>query len=83
MPENAFSGKSYTGGNALYLALAGQERGFGDNRWATFRQIAQAGGHVKKGEHGEKILYFDTKKMVAEEGRPRPPGPRWRWPAGL
>ena len=63
MPENAFSGKPYTGGNALYLALAGQERGFGDNRWATYRQIAQAGGHVKKGEHGEKILYFDTKKL--------------------
>ena len=63
MPENAFSGKPYTGGNALYLALAGQERGFSDNRWATFRQIAQAGGHVKKGEHGEKILYFDTKKL--------------------
>ena len=63
MPENAFSGKPYTGGNALYLALAGQERGFTDNRWATFRQIAQAGGHVQKGEHGEKILYFDTKKL--------------------
>ena len=63
MPENAFSGKSYTGGNALYLAQAGQERGFTDNRWATYRQIAQAGGHVKKGEHGEKILYFDTKKL--------------------
>lgn len=63
MPENAFSGKSYTGGNALYLAQAGHERGFTDNRWATYRQIAQAGGHVKKGEHGEKILYFDTKKL--------------------
>ena len=63
MPENAFSGKPYTGGNALYLAQAGQERGFTDNRWATYRQIAQAGGHVKKGEHGEKILYFDTKKL--------------------
>ena len=63
MPENAFSGKPYTGGNALYLALAGQERGYTDNRWATYRQIAQAGGHVKKGEHGEKILYFDTKKL--------------------
>ncbi|MDE0652214.1 MAG: zincin-like metallopeptidase domain-containing protein [bacterium] len=63
MPENAFSNKPYTGGNALYLAQAGQERGFTDNRWATYRQIAQAGGHVKKGEHGEKILYFDTKKL--------------------
>ena len=63
LPENAFSGKPYAGGNALYLALAGQDRGFGDNRWATFRQISQAGGHVQKGEHGEKILYFDTKKL--------------------
>ena len=63
MPENAFSSKPYTGGNALYLALASAERGFADNRWATYRQIAQAGGHVRKGEHGEKILYFDTKKL--------------------
>ena len=67
LPENALSGQPYRGGNALYLALTGQGRGFADNRWATYRQIAQAGGHVKKGERGEKILYFDTKKLSPQK----------------
>ncbi len=58
LPTNFATGKPYRGGNTLYLAARGQERGFSDNRWATYRQIKKAGGHVRKGERGEKILFF-------------------------
>ena len=39
-----------TGRNALYLALTGLERGYADPRWGGYRQIQEAGGHVRKGE---------------------------------
>lgn len=57
-PRHALTGVEYRGGNALRLALRGQERGFSDNRWATYRQIKEAGGHVRKGEHGVSFVSF-------------------------
>ena len=73
-PENFATGGRYRGGNALYLTVAGEARGFGDNRWATYRQIANAGGHVRKGEHGEKVLFFDQAKsqlVTDQDGKPK------------
>ena len=67
LPVNAIKGQSYGGGNSVYLAVRGTERGFSDNRWATYRQIAAAGGHVRKGERGEKILFFDTTQLVPKK----------------
>ena len=57
-PENLSTGKRYTGGNSLYLMSRGIRRGFGDNRWGTYRQIAEAGGQVRKGERGTKVLFY-------------------------
>lgn len=56
---NLTTGKPYTGGNALYLAVAAQQKGYADNRWATFRQIKAAGGHVRRAERGQRILFVD------------------------
>ena len=67
LPENATTGKSYTGGNSLYLAVKAQQRGFADNRWATYRQIAHAGGHVRKGERGEQVLFLDRTTLVPQK----------------
>ena len=36
-PENFSTGKSYTGGNSLYLMSRGIRQGFGDNRWGTYK----------------------------------------------
>ena len=66
LPENIQSGRSYTGGNTLYLAAAGADRGFGDNRWGTYRQIKAMGGHVKKGERGEHVVFFARQKQIAQ-----------------
>lgn len=74
LPENLTTGNLYRGGNSLYLSVAGMDRGYSDNRWATYRQIAAAGGHVKKGERGTKVLFFSTQKVEQakdEQGRPK------------
>ena len=73
-PENLATGRAYAGGNSLYLAVRGDQRGFGDNRWATYRQIQSAGGQVRKGECGEKVLFFDNTRKIPvkdSEGRPK------------
>ena len=58
IPENLATGKSYTGGNSLYLMSRGIRQGHGDNRWGTYKQIEAAGGHVRKGERGTKVLFY-------------------------
>ena len=59
LPHNFQSGRDYRGGNALYLALNGLERGYADPRWGGYRQIQEAGGHVRKGEKGTPIMYVE------------------------
>ena len=74
LPENLATGRRYRGGNSLYLSVAAQDKGYTDNRWATYRQIAAAGGHVHKGEKGTKVLFFSAQKVKQakdEQGRPR------------
>ncbi|MBB3939131.1 antirestriction protein ArdC [Novosphingobium fluoreni] len=59
MPSNAMSGRSYSGINVLILWGAGVEQGFTSQRWLTYRQAEQAGGHVRRGEKGTVICYAD------------------------
>ncbi len=56
LPHNFASGHDYRGGNALYLALNELERGYADPRCDGYRQIQEAGGHVRKGEKGTPIM---------------------------
>ncbi|MBB3938903.1 antirestriction protein ArdC [Novosphingobium fluoreni] len=59
MPSNAVSGRGYSGINVLILWAAGVEQGFTSQRWLTYRQAEQAGGHVRRGEKGTVICYAD------------------------
>lgn len=56
-PQNAFTHRKYSGINSMSLKFIENEKGYGDPRWATFRQIKEAGLKVKKGSHGEKVEY--------------------------
>ncbi len=92
LPRNAVTDRAYTGGNALYLAVCGQDRGFTDNRWITMQQIKEAGGQPPKGP-GERILVRqdrDGKKPICRTAtvynveqvrglklERRPPRPDW------
>ena len=63
MPHNFGSGRDYRGGNAVYLAMNALERGYADPRWGGYRQIQEAGGHVRKGEKGTPIMYVEWRQQ--------------------
>ena len=72
-PENLSTGKSYTGGNSIYLMSRGIRQGYGDNRWGTYKQIEAQGGHIRKGERGTKVLFFtDRARTTAKDEAGKP-----------
>ena len=70
-PYNGVTGYPYRGSNLLALLLfhGGAHR---DPRWAGFRQIAQAGGGVRKGEKGVPILVAVTNHGRGRRSDPKP-----------
>ncbi len=58
IPENFSTEKQYQGGNTLELMVQRTANSYNDHRWGTYRQIAAAGGHVRKGEQGTRILAY-------------------------
>lgn len=69
-PENGHSGHVYRGANTLLLWARATAEAYSSHEWFTFRQAKKAGGHVKKGETGTPICFFDVieKEVEPEEG---------------
>jgi antirestriction protein ArdC len=63
-PCNAVTNRPYSGCNVVLLWMA-QNAGYRTPRYLTFRQAAELGGHVRKGEHGTKV-YF-VKQLQAKD----------------
>lgn len=59
-PKNPISGTRYTGINWPILFATAQLRGYILPEFATFRQWAERGIFVKKGEKAQKIVYCGT-----------------------
>lgn len=57
MPQNALTGRRYSGVNILILWDTVIRRGFSTQSWLTFRQALSAGGSVRKGERGTTVVY--------------------------
>lgn len=57
-PKNAFTHRKYSGINSMNLKFIENEKGYGDPRWATFKQIQEAGYRVRKRSKGETVEYF-------------------------
>src|SRR5215208_7013627 len=73
VPQNAVSNRPYSGCNVVLLWLA-RDRGWTTPRFLTFKQALEAGGHVRKGEHGSKIFFgkqLPVKDREGEEAEPR------------
>ena len=78
-PQNFTTDRNYRGGNAIYLAVAAVEKGYSDPRWGGYRQIAEAGGHVRIGEKGTPIMYVEYKsRTVEKDDRGQPKAERGR-----
>ena len=65
-PVNAASGKAYRGVNVLALWCAAAESGYSSDQWATYKQWAESGKQVKKGEKSSSIVFW---KML-DQGEP-------------
>jgi len=57
MPENAATGRRYSGINVLILWARVVEGGYASQRWLTYRQAQALGGNVRKGERGATVCY--------------------------
>ena len=71
--RNLASGRPYSGSNTVRLMAVAADKGYSDSRWATYSQIEAAGGQVRKGERGTRVLSFKTHRRVAvkdEKGKP-------------
>ena len=75
LPKNIQTDKPYRGGNSVYLSVTQTAQGYSDNRWATYKQISEMDGQVRKGEKATHVLFykFDDEKEKAEAGAPDKP----------
>ncbi len=69
LPKNIQTDKPYRGGNSVYLSVTQTAKGYSDHRWATYKQIKDMGGQVRKGETATHVLFykFDDEKTKAQE----------------
>jgi len=57
-PVNIISGKPYRGINILALWAAGAGLGFDSGLWGTYRQWADRGAQVRKGERAATVVFW-------------------------
>jgi antirestriction protein ArdC len=74
IPRNALTSRHYSGVNVLILWGAVIEHSYPSQSWLTFKQSRDAGGCVRKGEHGTTVVYADRFTPEAEKERARQTG---------
>jgi antirestriction protein ArdC len=77
-PFNPTSNRPYRGGNALHLMAVAARNGYQDPRWLTYRQAAESGWQVRKGEKGTHIEYWqfdETRQKAHDTEAAAEPGP--------
>jgi antirestriction protein ArdC len=57
MPRNAVTQRGYSGVNVLLPWREAQQIDYGDAQWLTYKQAREAGGQVRKGEKGSRIVF--------------------------
>src|SRR5215217_5052548 len=67
IPQNAATNRPYSGCNVILLWLA-RNRGWATPRFITFKQALDAGGHVRKGEHGTKVYFVKQLQVKGDSG---------------
>lgn len=74
LPQNASTGRTYSGINILLLWGAAIETRRTTPYWLTFRQALGLGGNVRKGERGTSVCYADSFVPKAEAKKARETG---------
>lgn len=63
---NAVTNRPYSGCNVILLWLA-RDRGWQTPRFLTFKQATEAGGNVRRGEHGTKVIFVKQLQVTERE----------------
>jgi antirestriction protein ArdC len=63
IPKNIISNNAYRGMNVLLLGM----QGYGNPYWASFKQVGQMGGKVKKGEPGSMAIFMKKSTYSKED----------------
>ncbi len=66
-PCNAATNRPYSGCNVVLLWMAANA-GYRTPRFLTFKQAIEAGGNVRKGEHGTKVFFVKQLQVKDGEG---------------
>src|ERR1700676_645653 len=75
VPFNPTSERAYRGGNAIHLMATGLQHGYEDPRWMTYKQAADQGWQVRKGEKGTQIEFWEVKPANHEDQTAGPGNP--------
>lgn len=73
LPRNLTTQRPYRGINAIMLQLLAQQAGYPSNQWATYRQAVSLGAHVRRGEQGVPVLFYQFQERI-EGDEPLVPG---------
>ncbi len=58
LPLNILTGRHYNGINILQLWVAAEQRGYAVPVWGTYRQWAERGCQVRKGERSSLVVFY-------------------------
>ena len=72
-PVNIASKKAYRGVNVVALWAYAEEFGYSSGTWGTYKQWAEAGAQVRKGEKAAYVVFYKELEFAAD---PRPVTPR-------
>ena len=65
-PVNVVSKKPYRGINVLALWASAEEKGYASGTWGTYRQWAEIGAQVRKGEKAAFIVFYKELEYAAD-----------------
>ena len=71
--RNAISGRLYRGINMFITARKGEHANYADHRWLTYKQAQAAGGHIRKGERGVRIVFWKFPDRTEDGSEAAPP----------
>ncbi len=69
LPINVSTKRVYSGSNVLLLWVAQASSGYESGLWLGFDQAKKIGGHVRKGEHGHRVLIYRAGIRENDQGK--------------
>jgi antirestriction protein ArdC len=66
-PVNIASKNAYRGVNILTLWATADEKGYSSGTWGTYKQWAEAGAQVKKGEKAAYIVFYKEITVASDD----------------